>query len=139
MIDKIKSVRSNAIITVDMSSAIGSRNLSKENIWEDLGVIYAGAQKNFGPSGLTFTIVREDIFRRVREIHSRSKLPIPIALDWIKSLDTKDFFPNTPASAAIWMSQLMCEHMLNMGGIDYYEQLAEKKANYLYDFIDKSP
>ena len=88
MIDKVRSVRPNAIIVADMSSALGSRDLTKENLWDDLGVVYGGAKTNFGTSGLTFTIIREDVLRRVREIHSmvtlRSLLPVPIMMDWIK-------------------------------------------------------
>lgn len=125
MIDKILSEKSNAVIVSDMSSAIGSRDLTKEGLWDDFGVVYAGAQKNFGTSGLSFTIIREDVMRRVKEIHSvvrsGSRLPIPIMMDWVKQSETKDFFPNTPSNLSVWISQLMCEHMLEKGGIDYYE------------------
>lgn len=87
MIDKVRSVRSNAIIVADMSAAIGSRDLSVENLWDDLSVVYGGAKTNFGASGLTFTIIRDDVLRRVKEIHSmvtsRSLLPVPIMMDWL--------------------------------------------------------
>ena len=88
MIDKVKSVRDNAIIVADMSSSLGSRDLTKENLWDDLGVVYGGSKTNFGTSGLTFTIIRDDVMRRVSEIHSaisnRSLLPVPIMMDWLK-------------------------------------------------------
>lgn len=142
MIDKVRSVRDNAIIVADMSSALGSRDLTKENLWDDLGVVYGGSKTNFGTSGLTFTIIREDVMRRVKEIHSsmttRSLLPVPIMMDWIKQAETKDYFPNTPCNLAVWLSQMMCEDMLKNGGIEHYDQLADKKSKYLYDFIDNS-
>lgn len=61
LFDKIKEQTPGAIITADMSSSIGSRDLTKEDLWQDFGVIYAGAQKNLGTSGLTFVIIREDV------------------------------------------------------------------------------
>ncbi len=51
-----------------MSSSLGSRDLTKENLWQDFGVIYAGAQKNFGTSGLTFVLIRDDVMNRVKDI-----------------------------------------------------------------------
>lgn len=59
-------------------------------------------------------------------------------MDWSKQASVSDFFVNTPANMSIYISRLMCEHMANKGGIEYYEKLAEKKANLLYDFIDNS-
>ena len=88
IIDKVRSVRKNAVIVADMSSALGSRDLTEENLWDDLGIVYGGSKTNFGTPGLTFTIIREDVLRRVREIHSmvtsRSLLPVPIMMDWLK-------------------------------------------------------
>ena len=125
-----------------MSSALGSRDLTKEGLWDEFGVVYGGSQKNFGTSGLCFTIIRDDVYRRVKEIHSnitmRSKLPIPIVMDWVKHSNTADYFPNTPSNLSIWMAQLVCEHKLSMGGIQYYEELADKKSKLLYDFLDGS-
>ena len=88
MIDKVQSVRPDTIIVADMSSSLGSRDLTKENLWDDLGVVYGGSKTNFGTPGLTFTIIRDDVMRRVKEIHSsittRSLLPVPVMMDWIK-------------------------------------------------------
>lgn len=65
-----------------MSSSLGSRDLTKENLWQDFGVIYAGAQKNFGTSGLTFVIIRDDVMNRVADIRGRAKVPYPLMMDW---------------------------------------------------------
>ena len=59
IIDRVKAENPEIVIVCDMSSAIGS--LSLKDVWSDYGVVYAGAQKNFGTSGLTFTIVRDDV------------------------------------------------------------------------------
>lgn len=106
-----------------MSSAIGSRRL--KDLWDDFGVVYAGAQKNFGTSGLTFTIVREDILDRIPKSRQTQ---LPIMMDWNKQAATKDYFPNTPSMMAIYISELMCDHMINQGGIEYYEDLADRKS-----------
>ena len=66
--DKIKAEMPDAIITSDMSSAIVSRNLEKGDLWKDLGVVYAGAQKNIGTSGLTFVCIRNDVLDKVSDI-----------------------------------------------------------------------
>jgi phosphoserine aminotransferase len=58
---KIKQETPGAIITADMSSSIASRDLTE--IWQDFGVIYAGAQKNLGTSGLTFVFIRDDVLK----------------------------------------------------------------------------
>ena len=67
MFDRIKSEIPDAIITTDMSSSIASRNFEKENLWNDLGVVYAGAQKNLGTSGLTFVCIRNDVLDTVKD------------------------------------------------------------------------
>ena len=59
-------------------------------------------------------------------------------MDWSLSASQKDYFYNTPSLFSIYMSQLMSEHMLEMGGISYYEQLAETKAKKLYSFFDET-
>lgn len=136
--DRIKKEMPWQIIVADMSSSIGSRDLTQHDLWQDFGVIYAGAQKNLGTSGLTFVCVRDDVLNRVKMIKDRAKLPIPPLMDWSLTASQKDFFYNTPSLFSIYMSHLMCEHMLEMGGIEYYEQLADTKAKKLYKLFDQS-
>jgi phosphoserine aminotransferase len=59
MIERVKHDIPDAIVVADMSSSIGSRDFS--HLWKDYGIVYAGAQKNFGTSGLTFVIIRDDV------------------------------------------------------------------------------
>lgn len=119
--DRVKAEIPHTIFVSDMSSAIGSRDLTTESLYDHFGVIYGGAQKNFGTSGLTFAIVREDVMRRVKEIHTRTKVPIPAMMDWPRTAAASDYFINTPSNLAIWTSQQMCSHMLSKGGIQHYE------------------
>ena len=59
-------------------------------------------------------------------------------MDWVKIASTADYFPNTPSNLAVWMSQLMCEHMLSVGGLDHFEDKAARKSSLFYNFIDDS-
>lgn len=69
MFERVKAERSNTIFVSDMSSSIGSRDLSEGNLYDDFGIIFAGAQKNFGTSGLTFTLIRDDVLERIKIIN----------------------------------------------------------------------
>lgn len=70
MFERVKAeMHPNTIFVADMSSSIGSRDLTKGNLYEHFGVIFAGAQKNFGTSGLTFTLIRDDVLQRVKMIN----------------------------------------------------------------------
>ena len=70
VIDRVKSEIPDAIITTDVSSSIASRDFSQHGVWDDLGVVYGGAQKNLGTSGLTFVCVRNDVLERVKNIRA---------------------------------------------------------------------
>jgi len=59
-------------------------------------------------------------------------------LDWKKQVAANDYFVNTPCNMAIYMSELMCSHMLENGGIQYYERQADLKSSKLYSLIDGS-
>lgn len=117
-----------------MSSAIGSVKI--HDLWADYGVVFAGAQKNFGTSGLTFTMVRDDVIERVRQTQAGAKLKVPLMMDWLPICDTKDYFVNTPSMMAVFISDLMCDHILEKGGVEYFVELAKRKSERLYSFID---
>ena len=139
MIDKVKSVQNDPIISCDMSSVIGSQDLTKDGLsWDDFGVVYAGASKNFGHAGLCFLIVRDDVLRHAAEVTKRSKLPMPVMMDWEALAACPDFFVNTPSNLSVYITGLMCEHYLKQGGISRYENLAEKRAKLFYDYLDNS-
>jgi phosphoserine aminotransferase len=107
-----------------MSSTILSRPV---NI-DDYGVIYAGAQKNIGPSGLTIVIVRDDLL-------SFADQKTPSTLNW-KIQSENNSMINTPTTFSIYMAGLVFEWLLDLGGLKKIEELNIKKSNYLYSFID---
>ena len=99
-----KECGEDTIIVTDMSSAIGSRDLTKQNLWEDIGIVYAGAQKNFGTSGLTYLIVRDDVLEKVKRDSLSQRIPVPLMMDWKKQASVSDYFVNTPSNLAIQVS-----------------------------------
>jgi phosphoserine aminotransferase len=125
-LDSIKSKCVNIPIIADMSSHILSREI---NVAE-YGLIYAGAQKNIGPSGLTITIVCKDLL-------NQSMPACPTALNW-NTIDKNNSMYNTPPTFAIYMAGLVFEWLLNNGGVKSIEKKNILKAQKLYNYIDNS-
>ncbi len=116
----------NVPLVCDMSSCI----LSEPVDVSKYGVIYAGAQKNMGPSGLTVVIVREDLLR--------GSLPFtPTVMDW-KTQAAKDSMYNTPACYGIYMLGLILDWVEGLGGLSAMKERNEKKAKLLYKTLDES-
>ncbi|MCK4366065.1 MAG: 3-phosphoserine/phosphohydroxythreonine transaminase [Thermoplasmatales archaeon] len=113
-------------LACDMSSHI----MDKATDVKKFGVIYAGAQKNIGPSGVTLVIVREDLLDRVPE-------NTPTMQKWKTHAD-KDSLFNTGPCWAIYMCKLSLEHLNGLGGVPAIEKINRKKAKMLYDTFDKS-
>ena len=115
-----------APLVADMSSNILSRVINVS----DYGVIYAGAQKNIGPAGLTIVIVRDDLLGHA--------LPhCPSAFDW-KVVAENDSMFNTPPTYAIYIAGLVFHWIKKQGGVAALEKLSHSKAALLYDYIDSS-
>ncbi len=111
-------------LVADMSSCIISEPIDVSKF----GVIYAGAQKNMAPAGLTVVIVREDLLGKARE-------NIPTMLDWKIQADNDSMY-NTPPTYCIYIAKLVYEWILSLGGLEKMQQLNEKKAKLLYDYLD---
>jgi len=111
-------------LVADMSSCIISEPVDVTKF----GVIYAGAQKNMAPAGLTVVIVREDLLGKARP-------ETPVMLDW-KTMADNDAMYNTPPCYAIYMAKLVYEWILDMGGLDAMKAYNVKKAAILYDYLD---
>ena len=116
----------NVPLVADMSSNI----LSEVMDISKFSVIYAGAQKNIAPAGLTIVIVREDLLDRKSDI-------CPTMLAWKTQADADSLY-NTPPTYQIYIAGLVFEHLLAMGGIAEMEKINKYKAGLLYDFIDGS-
>lgn len=117
---------SNAPLVADFSSSILSAPLDVSKF----GIIYAGAQKNIGPAGLTIVIVREDLLDQARS-------DIPSILKYSDQAKN-DSMVNTPATFAWYLSGLVFEWLLEQGGVAAIQQVNLQKARLLYDYIDQS-
>ncbi|MCB0425584.1 MAG: 3-phosphoserine/phosphohydroxythreonine transaminase [Mangrovimonas sp.] len=114
-------------VVCDMSSDIFSRQLD----FTKFDLIYAGAQKNMGPAGVTLVVVREDILGKV----SRK---IPAIMDYKQHIDKSSMY-NTPPVFAVYTSMLTMEWLKNMGGIPTIEEINQKKAQLIYSELDINP
>jgi len=113
-------------LVADMSSNI----LSEEIDVSKFGIIYAGAQKNIGPAGLTVIIIREDLIGKANE-------DCPTMLNYQTHSDKGSLY-NTPPTFSIYMAKLVFEWLKELGGISEIEKINRKKAKMLYDYIEES-
>jgi phosphoserine aminotransferase len=113
-------------LVCDMSSNIMDKVIDTRKF----GVIYAGAQKNIGPAGVTILIVREDLLGRVPE-------NTPTLQKWKTHAEKESLF-NTPPCWIIYMCKLCLDHLKEIGGVAEIENRNRKKAQMIYDLIDKS-
>ncbi len=120
----VPSVQGATTLVADMSSHILSRVIDVAQY----GVIFAGAQKNIGPAGLTLVIVREDLLG--------AALPIcPSAFDWT-NVAAHDSMYNTPPTYSIYIAGLVFAHLLREGGVAEMERRNIAKAELLYAALD---
>jgi len=113
-------------LVADMSSNI----LSEEYDVSKFGLIYAGAQKNLGPAGVTVVIIREDLAGK----------PIdntPTMLNYSTHIENDSMF-NTPPCYSIYIIKLVLEWLKEQGGVASMQKINERKAAILYDFLDNS-
>lgn len=114
-------------LVADISSCILSRPIDVSKF----GLLYAGAQKNMAPAGLTVVIVREDLIGKARDI-------TPTMLNYQIHADNGSMY-NTPPCYTIYMAMLVLEWLKNeIGGLEAMQKINEKKAGILYDFLDHS-
>jgi phosphoserine aminotransferase len=113
-------------LVADMSSNI----LSEYYDVKKFGVIYAGAQKNLGPSGLTVVIIRNDLVGKALDF-------TPTMLNYATHVEEKSMF-NTPPCYSIYIAKLVFEWFRDFGGIKAMQELNEKKAAILYEYLDNS-
>ncbi len=116
----------NVPLVADISSCILSEKLDVSKF----GLLYAGAQKNLGPAGVTLVIVRDDVIG-----NAPSWTPDVLKYD-IQAKEGSMF--NTPPCYAIYIVGLVLEWLKNMGGVSAIEARNIEKANLLYDYLDNS-
>jgi phosphoserine aminotransferase len=113
-------------IVADMSSNILSKNIDVN----DYGIIYAGAQKNIGPSGLAVVIVRDDLLGLARA-------DTPSVFDYQQQVNNDSMY-NTPPTFSWYLAGLVFEWLIEQGGVDAMEKVNAEKAALLYSCIDAS-
>ncbi|CAM3490071.1 phosphoserine transaminase [Rouxiella silvae] len=114
------------VVIADYSSTILSRPIDVSRF----GVIYAGAQKNIGPAGLTLVIVREDLLGKARK-------ELPSILDYTVLAENDSMF-NTPPTFAWYLSGMVFKWLKEQGGLNEVEKRNKAKAELLYGTIDRS-
>ncbi|MEO5582901.1 MAG: 3-phosphoserine/phosphohydroxythreonine transaminase [Saprospiraceae bacterium] len=118
----------NIPIVCDMSSDIFSRPIEVEKF----GLIYAGAQKNLGPAGVTMVILRKDMVRTDLKHH------MPPMLDY-KTYIAENSLYNTPPVFPIYVCMLTLRWLKQLGGLKAMEEINQAKGKLLYDEIDANP
>lgn len=113
-------------LVADMSSNI----LSADYDVRDFGLIYAGAQKNIGPAGLTIVIIRDDLVSDEARV-------IPTMLDYRTHIKNDSLY-NTPPTFAIYVAKLVFEWLQDLGGVKKMIEINQQKANLLYETIEQS-
>lgn len=113
-------------LIADMSSDIFSRPVDVSKY----GIIYGGAQKNLGPAGVTFVVVREDILGKVERA-------IPTMLNYQTHIDNGSMF-NTPPCLPIYTCMETMRWLKKLGGVKVMQQMNHEKANLLYDEIERN-
>lgn len=113
-------------IVADMSSTILSRPVDVSRF----GIIYAGAQKNIGPAGLTIVIVRDDLI-------GNADASMPVMFDYKTHVDNDSMY-NTPPTYSWYLAGLVFAWGLKQGGLTALEQINKRKAEKLYKAIDDS-
>ena len=114
-------------VVCDMSSDIFSRKINVA----DFGLIYAGAQKNMGPAGVTLVIIKDDIL-------GKTSRKIPAMFNYQTQIEGGSMY-NTPPVFAIYVSMLTLNWLKSKGGIDAIEKENMAKSRVLYQEIDRNP
>ena len=118
--------KTDAILVADISSCV----MSEEIDVTKFGLLFAGAQKNLGPAGVTLVIVREDLIGETLD-------GTPTMFDYAIHAKNGSMY-NTPPTYAIYTLKLVLEWVKEMGGLEAMKAHNEKKAAIIYDFLDSS-
>lgn len=113
-------------LVADISSCIMSEPIDVSKF----GVLYAGAQKNLAPAGMTLVIIREDLIGNAQEI-------TPTMFNYQTHADNGSMF-NTPPCYTIYIAKLVMDWIKSLGGLEAMKERNEKKAALLYDYLDNN-
>src|SRR5512137_1446848 len=121
----------NAVVVADTSSHMFSRPIDVTKY----GLIYAGAQKNLGPSGATLVIVRDELVKKAAERPAYATLPV--MLQYGTHIPEKSLY-NTPPAFTIYMVGLVMKWLVSLGGLEAIDAINTRKAGKLYAEIDRT-
>jgi len=113
-------------LIIDMSSDF----ISKPIDWKNIGLVYAGLQKNAGPSGMTVVIIDKEYYKREYEY-------LPTMLRYSTFGESKSLY-NTPPTFQIYVFNLILKWIEKKGGLEEIHKINQRKAKYIYDAIDQS-
>ncbi|MBQ3053689.1 MAG: 3-phosphoserine/phosphohydroxythreonine transaminase [Clostridia bacterium] len=116
----------NVPLVADISSDVLSQNIDVSKF----GLLYAGAQKNIAPAGVTIVIVKKDLVGNAME-------STPVMLNYSTHIKDRSMY-NTPPCYCIYIMKLVLEWLKNLGGVSAMQTINEEKAAILYDFLDNS-
>lgn len=128
--DKLPSWATGGVGSVPLVSDISSCVLSEPLDVSKFGILYAGAQKNLGPAGVTVVIIREDLIGNAPDW-------VPVTLRYDTHAGEGSMY-NTPPCHGIYIVGLVLEWLKNLGGVDAIAELNRKKAALLYGYLDNS-
>jgi phosphoserine aminotransferase len=117
----------NIPLIADMSSDIASRQLD----FKKFSLIYAGAQKNLGPAGVTLVVIRDDLLAKVKQ-------GLANMFSYKSHVDNKSLY-NTPPVFAIYIMKMVLEWIKGKGGLEGIEKINRAKKDLLYNAIDTAP
>ena len=124
--DTIPKINHIAPVVADLSSTILSRPIN----FDDVDLLYAGAQKNIGPAGITIVIIRENLLNKAR-------IGTPEILNYT-TMSESDSMYNTPPTLAWYIAAKVFQWIKNSGGVEEMYRRSSEKSKNLYEFIDNS-
>ena len=98
--------------------------------FDKFSLIYAGAQKNLGPAGVTVVVIKKDLLEKVNDVNA--------TMLKYSTHESKDSLYNTPPAFSVYMVNLVLRHIKKLGGLSAVEKTNLEKAKYIYDAIDAS-
>jgi len=123
------AVPENIPIACDASANLGSFPMDVSKY----GVLYAASHKNFSTAGICYSIIRKDLISERAQMKS-----IPTMCNWVTFQNAPNKIYNVPVLSAVWLGALNCEYMIERGGTEFFQDLAIRRSNLLYDYIDNS-
>ena len=116
-------------VACDASANLGSFALDVSKF----GVLYAASHKNFSTAGICYSIIRKDLITEATQLRR-----MPTMCNWVTFQNAPNKIYNVPVLVSVWLGALNCEWMLERGGVPYFEDLAIRRSNLLYEYIDGS-